>query len=110
MSMDTRRSSFGSRALRGAGRFSAWLVALGCAAWAFGALWYDFPVLSGVIAWGFALAVSAVIILVRGAWRKLGATFLGFAVVLAWWLTLKPSNDRTWQPDVAQTAWAEVTG
>ena len=25
-------------------------------------------------------------------------------------LTLKPSNDRAWQPDVAQTAWAEING
>ena len=33
-----------------------------------------------------------------------------FAVVLSWWLTLKPSNDRAWQPDVAQTAWAEING
>jgi hypothetical protein len=31
-------------------------------------------------------------------------------VVAAWWLTLKPSNDRAWQPDVAQTAWAEING
>jgi hypothetical protein len=27
-----------------------------------------------------------------------------------WWLTLKPSNDRPWQPDVAETAWAEING
>jgi hypothetical protein len=46
----------------------------------------------------------------RGAWRKLGATFFGCALVLAWWLTLKPSNTRAWQPDVAQEPWAEVKG
>jgi hypothetical protein len=33
-----------------------------------------------------------------------------FVFVLLWWLTLKPSNDRAWQPDVAQTAWAEIDG
>lgn len=36
--------------------------------------------------------------------------FIGFAVVLAGWLTLKPSNDRPWQADVARLPWAEVNG
>jgi Domain of unknown function (DUF4105) len=31
-------------------------------------------------------------------------------LVIAWWLTLKPSNDRQWQPDVAKLPWAEVRG
>ena len=57
---------------------------------------------------GFAL-VNALIFL-RGSWRKLGAIFAGFAVVLAWWLTLKPSNEANWQPDVAQLASAEING
>lgn len=98
------------RALQFAGWVLAWLVAIGCAAWGFGALHYDFPVLKGATAWAFALAVLAAIIFVRGSWRKLGATFAGFALVLSWWLTLKPSNARPWQPDVAQTARAEVKG
>ncbi len=34
----------------------------------------------------------------------------GLCPRVAWWLTLKPSNDRAWQPDVAQTAWAEIDG
>ena len=41
---------------------------------------------------------------------KLAIVFGAFAVVVLWWLTLKPSNDRPWQPDVAQTAWAEING
>jgi hypothetical protein len=98
------------RALRWVGWSLVWLLALGCALWAFGALHYDFPVLKGVVPWVFALAVVAAIYFVRGAWRKLGATFLGFALVLVWWFTLKPGNDRNWQSDVAQTAWAEVKG
>jgi hypothetical protein len=28
--------------------------------------------------------------------------------VLAWWLTLKPSNDGNWQPDTARTARTEI--
>ena len=35
---------------------------------------------------------------------------VAFACVLAWWLSLRPSNDRVWQPDVAQTAWATIDG
>jgi len=88
----------------------AWVLALGCAAWAFGALDYDFPAMKGTVSWAFALAVLGAIVFLRGAWLKLGAVFLGFALVLGWWLTLKPSNDRTWEPDVAQAAWAEVKG
>lgn len=29
-------------------------------------------------------------------------------VVAAWWFSLRPSNHRNWQPDVARTAWAEI--
>jgi uncharacterized protein DUF4105 len=86
------------------------LFALGCAVWACGALHFDFPVLNHAAAWTFALALLAAIVFIRGAWRKLGATFLSCALVLAWWLTLKPSNVRAWQPDVAQEPWAEVKG
>ena len=30
--------------------------------------------------------------------------------MLAWWLTLSPTNDSDWQPDVAQKAWADIQG
>ena len=46
----------------------------------------------------------------RGRGKAIAICLAGFALVLAWWLTLKPSNDRAWQPDVAQTAWAEIDG
>lgn len=88
----------------------AWLVALGCAAWAFGALHYDFPVAKSAVAWAFVVTVIAALCFVRGAWRKLGVIFAAFALVLAWWLTLKPTNEGDWQPDVAQLGWAEING
>src|SRR4051812_8938295 len=87
-----------------------WLIAFGCAAWAFGALHYDFPVARTVVPWLFAAAIVAAIVFLRGATKKLCAVFIAFALVLAWWLTQKPSNDGNWQPDVAQTAWAEING
>ena len=88
----------------------AWLVALGCAAWAFGALHYDFPVWKSEIAWAFVLAVIAALVFLRGPWRKLGATLAAFILVLSWWLTLKPSNNGAWQADVARSAFAEING
>lgn len=98
------------RGLSGIAWALAWLIALGCAAWAFGALHYDFPVLQSAVAWGFVVAVIAALIFPRGAWRKLAAVFAAFALVLAWWLTLRPSNEGNWQPDVAQLAWAQING
>ncbi len=88
----------------------AWAIALGCAAWAFGALDYDFPVARSVVAWTFAAALIAAIVFLRGVIWKIGAVFIGFVLVLAWWLTLKPSNEARWLPDVAETPWAEING
>lgn len=91
---------------------AVWLVAIGCAAWAFGALAFDFPnaSLRRPVSLAFAAGVIGALLFLRGRWRKLAVIGSAFAVVLAWWLTLKPSNNRNWQPDVAQTAWAEING
>src|SRR4051812_45708033 len=88
----------------------SWLLALGCAAWAFGALHYDFPFGRAPIAWAFLIVLLAVVVLLHGAWRKIGAVFAAFSLVLTWWLTLKPSNQGDWQPNVTQLARAEVSG
>jgi hypothetical protein len=93
-------------------RLLIWLVALGCAAWAFGALYYDLPVgkrETEVVAL-VLLGLVAVRVFVRAPAKRIGVIFVAFALVLAWWLTLKPRNDSPWQPDVAETAWAEITG
>ncbi len=39
-----------------------------------------------------------------------GLSFLLCAAVMTWWFTLKPTNNRRWQPDVARLPWAEVSG
>lgn len=89
-----------------------WIATLIAVLWAFGALFYDFPIakLRAVAALGFAALVLLAILFVRGKARKLLAVICGFLIVLAWWFTLKPSNNRPWQPDVAETAWAEING
>jgi hypothetical protein len=88
----------------------AWLAAFLCAIWAIGALYFDFPKAGPLAAIVFVIAILVSVIFVRGKLLKLGIVFGAFAVVVSWWLTLKPSNDRLWQPDVAQTAWAEING
>jgi hypothetical protein len=36
-------------------------------------------------------------------WLALAAYAASFALFLAWWATIKPTNDRNWAPDVART-------
>ncbi|MBL8708341.1 MAG: DUF4105 domain-containing protein [Rhodospirillaceae bacterium] len=55
-----------------------------------------------------ALLGAGIYWLPRG--RKLLAPTLGAVCVIIWWLTLQPSNERAWQPDVARTASATVDG
>ena len=105
-----RASSLILAGLRLLGWVFAWLVALGCTAWAFGALHYDFPVWRSGVECTFVLTVVAAVLFVRGRWRKVFAPFAAFILVLSWWLTLKPSNEAAWQPDVARSASAEMNG
>jgi hypothetical protein len=81
-------------------------------AWSFGAVWFDAPfgnankVAAGILAIGFAIAFA----FVRRCWRRMAAVALLFGGVLAWWLTLSPTNNSDWQPDVAKEAWADIKG
>jgi hypothetical protein len=99
-----------ARALRFSGLALAWIVALGCGAWAVGALAFDLPAARTASAGAFVIVVLGTVIFVRGPWRKVGCVMLAFAIVLGWWWTLRPSNNRSWQPDVAETASAEIDG
>ncbi len=100
------------RFLRGLLLAAVSLFAAGCVLWAAGALYFDLPwaALRAPAAIGYLLLVATALFLVRGGWRRVGVLFAAFAIVTAWWLTLQPSNDRNWQPDVAKTAWAEIDG
>jgi Domain of unknown function (DUF4105) len=88
----------------------AWIAAALFAVWAVGALYFDFPKVSAFAAILFVIALLAIVLFVRGKLLKFAIVFGAFAVVVSWWLTLKPSNDRPWQPDVDKTAWAEING
>src|SRR5256714_13766746 len=100
------------RVIRWFGELLALLTAMIAIAWAFGAVWFDAPFgnANKFIAGLLALASVAALAFVRPFWRKVGAVALLFGGVLAWWLTLSPTNDSDWQPDVAQKAWADIQG
>src|SRR5271154_4420837 len=90
----------------------AWFCILLLTAWSVAALYFDFPWprLRLPLAAGYAVCVPVILFLMRSGNQKLAACFGGFVLVLAWWLTLKPSDDHVWQADVAETPWAEVDG
>lgn len=98
------------RALRLFACVIAWMAAAVCGAWAFGAIYFDFPATGPLTAILFVLVLLAAIVFVRGNLLTLAIVFGVFVVVASWWLTLKPSNNRAWQPDVAQIAWAQING
>ncbi len=89
-----------------------WLVLLVAIAWTFGALWFDFPDphLRAPLAYGFVVFAAVALIFVQPRWHARVALMLVIGLVAAWWLGLQPSNERNWQPDVAQQPWAEVNG
>ena len=88
------------------------VLLLAAFAWAFGALWYDFPIVGGrrLVAAVFFIGAIATVIFIRPRWKGMAGIASATLLVAAWWFTLKPSNTRDWQPDVAQAAWAEING
>jgi hypothetical protein len=95
------------------GRGFALLLVLCLTGWAVAALYFDLLSGSSVrtsAASGYGIAVLGTLLAFRGRGKGIAICVAGFALVLVCWLTLKPSNDRTWQPDVAQTAWADIDG
>ncbi len=93
-------------------QFAVFLVLFLAVAWAAAALYLDGPFHQSPILLPLAFLAIMAGILIRVRPRAFAMTlcFGLFGVVVAWWLTLKPSNDRPWLRDVAQTPWAEVRG
>ena len=80
--------------------------------WAAGALYFDLPLASirllAALCW-----LCGALILPIFMWRRRRGILIvifSFIVILAWWLTIKPTNDSDWQPDVAQNAAADIQG
>lgn len=91
------------------------LLLLPATLWGAGAIWHRLPLGAygrGAVAALFALAMLAAIGLL---WRRrplpaLAIVVALWAVLLGWWATILPSNDRIWQPDMAHVALAEING
>lgn len=89
------------------------LALLVATVWAIAALHFDVRVswLRTPLTAGYALAVVAVwIFLIKRRWHAAGITAGGFVLVLGWWLTLQPSNNRDWKTEVAVLPYADIDG
>ena len=89
------------------------LAVLVMTGWAVLAIYYsNVPgdTLRTVAAAAFPVAALLLFVLVP-PWRRAVAVYLvGFAALVAWWLTIPPSNNRDWQPDVVLLPYAEIQG
>jgi hypothetical protein len=97
--------------LRCVARVLIWTVLGMATLWAAAALYFDVRILwlRIPLAVVYGLGILAVWILVRRPW-KLVVTITGFLIVLAWWFSLQPSNNRDWLPDVAVLPFADISG
>ena len=87
------------------------LIAALLIAWAAGALYFDLPAPSLVrtiasLGW----VVGAVALAAFGRLRGRILALLGFVGITCWWLTLRPTQDADWQPQVATLAYASRNG
>jgi hypothetical protein len=104
--------SWTRRGLRLLGILALSFVLLCLTLWAAAALYFDLrvPWLRVPLAAVYGLVVLAAWIFAKPRWLARGLTAGGFVLVLAWWFTLQPSNDRDWQPDLAVLAYADIEG
>ncbi len=88
-----------------------WLILAVLTVWAVAALYVDFRIaaLRIPVTVIYVVAILAILILVKRPWAAV-LCFVGFCIVLTWWLSLKPSNEGNWQADASQTAWVQIDG
>jgi len=94
----------------------AWLLLAGVTLWAAAALYFDLslsppfsrlPLLTPIL---YLAAIAAMMYFAKTHLLKMAVCLGGFLVVLGCWLSLQPSNNRSWQANVSQTPWAEIDG
>jgi hypothetical protein len=89
-----------------------WFVVVSLTIWSAAALAIDLP--TRALRYPFALIylilLGIVLWKVHGSFQRMGVCLAGSLIVLVWWLSLKPSNDRQWQADVDQTPWVVIAG
>jgi len=88
-----------------------WVLLALLTLWATAALYFDVRIswLRLPLTAIYGLGMLAVWVRVRRPWKAV-ITAAGFVLVAGWWFSLKPSNDRDWQPDVAVLPYADIAG
>ncbi|MFQ5938397.1 MAG: DUF4105 domain-containing protein [Acidiferrobacterales bacterium] len=93
---------------------SVLLVAvLAASCWAAAAIWFDGPdsrLAAGLLAGSFLATTWGAMLALWLQPRSFAIAGILFAGVAIWWLSLEPSNDRAWQPDVALLPSAMIEG
>ena len=100
------------RVLRAIGIATMWLILALLTLWTVAALYVDvrIPALRIPVTMIYVVVIITVLFKLKGSGWAAALCLAGFCSVLAWWLTLRPSNDGNWQPNVDRTAWAEMNG
>jgi hypothetical protein len=80
--------------------------------WGMGALYYGVPAmpLGSLLAIAFGLATPMAFLVLPRRRRTLVGFALAWAVLVAWWSIITPSNARDWKPDVAVLPAATIDG
>ncbi len=88
------------------------LLLAGLVGWGILAIYYSYlPEMYRLgLAAFYGIACLVVLILIRPKRRAILLVFVFFAIVLAGWLSMEPSNDRDWQADVAVLPYADIEG
>jgi len=100
------------RTLRLFGISAIWLLAACLNAWATAALYFDFssPSREWLLPTIYVVLLTFLLVVVKRRAYRISTCFIGFLIVLACWLSIKPSNDREWQPNLSRTPWADIAG
>jgi hypothetical protein len=105
----------GLKLLRWFGLVLLAVVILSIGGWCTLAVWFRLPAIEwvrGVVAGMFLLLTLVTVgcIATSRRWIGFAAYACLCAVMLAWWTTITPSNDRDWAPDVARSVTATIDG
>jgi hypothetical protein len=89
-----------------------YVIAVLLTAWSVMALYIDLriPSIKHLAGISYALLIIFLAARISGQLPRLFLCVIGFAAVLTWWLQLKPTNEASWQPDVAEEPWGEIQG
>ncbi|MBN1142586.1 MAG: DUF4105 domain-containing protein [Deltaproteobacteria bacterium] len=82
-------------------------------AWGTAALWIDGPAdrwAAAILAGAFSLGCLITLVRIRPYPRAMVVVLAVFGVLLGWWLSIQPSNNRDWQSDVARSPSAVFEG